>query len=57
MPAADFAAILRLLAEHSVDFVVVGGSGAVLQVMTFGLEAADKDEPASSTGPSLPSSQ
>ncbi len=41
MPATDFPSILRALVEHAVDFIVVGGVGAVLQgapVSTFDLD-------------------
>jgi hypothetical protein len=40
-PASDFAAILRVLHDHKVRFIVVGGIGAVLQgapVTTFDLD-------------------
>jgi hypothetical protein len=41
MPKPDYAAILRTLVEYGVDFVVVGGVGAVLQgapVTTFDID-------------------
>jgi len=41
MPKTDFAAVLRVLAAHRVDFIVVGGVSAVLQgapVNTFDLD-------------------
>ena len=41
MNKVDFAAILRALVEHGVEFIVVGGVGAVLQgapVATFDLD-------------------
>jgi hypothetical protein len=40
-PAIDFLAVLRILARHGVDFIVVGGVGAVLQgapLTTFDLD-------------------
>jgi hypothetical protein len=44
----DFLAILKNLAEHSVDFIVVGGVGAVLQgapIATFDLDVVHSREP------------
>lgn len=44
----DFFAILRALAKHRVDFVVVGGIGAVLQgapITTFDLDVVHAREP------------
>jgi len=41
MPASDFLAILRTLNEYGVEFIVVGGVGAVLQgapISTFDLD-------------------
>ena len=41
MPATDFLAILRLLNNHGVDFIVVGGVAAVLEgapISTFDLD-------------------
>jgi hypothetical protein len=41
MAKLDYIAILRALTEHRVDFIIVGGVGAVLQgapIMTFDLE-------------------
>jgi len=41
MPKPDYAAILRTLVEHGVDFIVVGGVGAALQgapVTTFDID-------------------
>lgn len=41
MPKPDYVGILRTLVEHKVDFIVVGGVGAVLQgapIMTFDLD-------------------
>ena len=41
MPATDFRAILRILASHGAEFVVVGGVGAVLHgapIHTFDLD-------------------
>jgi len=35
MTKPDFASLLRILAEHGVDFVVVGGVGAILQGATL----------------------
>ncbi len=49
MPAGNFIAVLRVLAEHQVDFVVVGGVAAVLQgapVMTFDLDVVHSTEAA-----------
>ena len=40
-PKPDFLAILQTLAKHQVDFIVVGGVGAVLQgapISTFDLD-------------------
>ena len=34
-PKPDFLAILQTLAKHQVDFIVVGGVGAVLQAPPF----------------------
>lgn len=45
---ADFLAILRTLREHGVDFIVVGGVGAVLQgapVTTFDLDVVHARDP------------
>jgi predicted nucleotidyltransferase len=47
MPRPDYTAILRVLVEHKVDFVVVGGVGAVLQgapIMTFDLDIVHSTE-------------
>ncbi|MBI1789939.1 MAG: hypothetical protein HYR60_20610, partial [Acidobacteria bacterium] len=47
MPKADFLAVLRTLAEQGVDFIVVGGVGAVLQgapVSTFDLDVVHSRE-------------
>lgn len=47
MRRPDYIAILRELSEHRVDFVVVGGVGAVLQgapVMTFDLDIVHSTE-------------
>src|ERR1035438_4811567 len=52
MPKPDYIAILRVLVEHRVDFIVVGGVGAVLQgapIMTFDLDIVHSTE-ASNTG-------
>jgi hypothetical protein len=41
MPATDFRAVLRVLLEHGVDFIVVGGVAAVLEgapISTFDLD-------------------
>ena len=41
MPATDFLAILRVLNNHGVDFIVVGGVAAVLEgapISTFDLD-------------------
>lgn len=49
MPKPDFVAILQALAEHHVDFIVVGGVGAVLQgapIATFDLDIVHSTEPA-----------
>jgi len=49
MAKPDYIAILRALAGHRVDFIVVGGVGAVLQgapIMTFDLDLVHStDEP------------
>ena len=47
MPRPDYIAILHALAAHNVDFVVVGGVGAVLQgapIMTFDLDIVHSTE-------------
>jgi len=47
-PTSDFLAILRILREHRVKFVVVGGIGAVLQgapLTTFDLYVVHSREP------------
>ena len=47
MPRPDYIAILHALVEHKVDFVVVGGVGAVLQgapIMTFDLDIVHSTE-------------
>jgi len=49
MPKPDYVAILLVLVEHRVDFVVVGGVGAVLQgapIMTFDLDIVHSTEAA-----------
>jgi hypothetical protein len=41
MPATDFLAVIRILNEHGVDFIVVGGIAAVLEgapISTFDLD-------------------
>ncbi|MCS6953642.1 MAG: hypothetical protein RMK57_06325 [Bryobacterales bacterium] len=45
IPSCDFLAILRILREHEVEFVVVGGVAAVLQgvpLTTFDLDVVHK---------------
>ena len=47
-PAPDFLAVLRELASHRVDFVIIGGVGAVLQgapVSTFDLDLVHSRTP------------
>jgi hypothetical protein len=47
-PEPDFEAILRILAEHEVDFIVIGGVSAVLQgapVHTFDLDVVHSRAP------------
>jgi hypothetical protein len=47
MVRPDYIAILRALVEHRVDFIVVGGVGAVLQgapIMTFDLDIVHSTE-------------
>src|ERR1700735_1075779 len=47
MRRPDYIAILRVLLEHRVDFIVVGGVGAVLQgapIMTFDLDIVHSTE-------------
>ncbi|HYL77000.1 MAG TPA: hypothetical protein VEU96_22485 [Bryobacteraceae bacterium] len=49
MPKPDYSAILRTLVEHRVDFIVVGGVGAVLQgapITTFDLDVLHSTEQA-----------
>jgi predicted nucleotidyltransferase len=49
MPASNFRGLLRVLASHGVEFVVVGGVSAVLQgapVNTFDLDVVHSTEPA-----------
>jgi hypothetical protein len=49
MPKLDYIAILRTLVEHKVDFLIVGGVGAVLQgapIMTFDLDVVHSTEEA-----------
>jgi hypothetical protein len=46
-PKTDFLAILQRLAEHEVDFIVVGGVGAVLHgapIATFDLDVVHSRE-------------
>jgi hypothetical protein len=41
MPATDFLAVIRVLNEHEVDFIIVGGVAAVLggaPISTFDLD-------------------
>lgn len=48
-PKPDFFAILKALASHRVDFIVVGGVSAVLQgapIATFDLDVVHSREPA-----------
>jgi predicted nucleotidyltransferase len=48
-PRTDFLSILRILSEHQVDFIVVGGLGAVLQgapIATFDLDLVHSRTPA-----------
>ncbi len=48
MPKPNFVAILRVLVEHHVDFIVAGGVGAVLQgapIATFDLDIVHSTEP------------
>jgi len=48
MPTSDFLAILRTLKEHGVEFIVVGGVGAVLQgapITTFDLDVVHSRTP------------
>jgi len=52
MTKPDFGCLLRILAEHGVDFLVVGGVGAVLQgatLSTFDLDIVHSTEPANIT--------
>ena len=47
MPASDFLAIMRELHKHGVQFIVVGGVGAVLQgapISTFDLDIVHSRE-------------
>ena len=49
IPKPNFVAILQALVEHHVDFMVVGGVGAVLQgapIATFDLDIVHSTEPA-----------
>jgi predicted nucleotidyltransferase len=49
MTKPDFGCLLRILTEHGVDFLVVGGVGAVLQgaaLSTFDLDIVHSTEPA-----------
>jgi hypothetical protein len=49
MRTPDFTAVLRVLVKHGVDFLVVGGVGAVLQsapITTFDLDVVHSTEPA-----------
>lgn len=49
MRRPDYIAILHALVEHNVDFIVVGGVGAVLQgapIMTFDLDIVHSTAPA-----------
>jgi hypothetical protein len=52
MTKPDFGCLLRILTEHGVDFLVVGGVGAVLQgatLSTFDLDIVHSTEPANIT--------
>jgi len=52
MTKPDFGCLLRILAEHDVDFLVVGGVGAILQgatLSTFDLDIVHSTEPANIT--------
>jgi hypothetical protein len=52
MTKPDFGCLLRILVEHAVDFLVVGGVGAVLQgasLSTFDLDIVHSMEPANIT--------
>jgi hypothetical protein len=52
MTKPDFGCLLRILAEHGVDFLVVGGVGAILQgatLSTFDLDIVHSTEPANIT--------
>ena len=49
MTKPDFGCLLRILVEHGVDFLVVGGVGAILQgatLSTFDLDIVHSTEPA-----------
>ena len=49
MTKPDFGCLLRALTEHGVDFLVVGGVGAILQgasLSTFDLDIVHSTEPA-----------
>ena len=49
MAKPDFSGLLRILVEHGVDFLVVGGVSAVLQgatLNTFDLDIVHSTEPA-----------
>jgi len=52
MTKPDFGSLLRILAYHRVDFLVVGGVGAILQGATlsgFDLDIVHSTEPANIT--------
>jgi hypothetical protein len=52
MTKPDFGCLLRILVEHGVDFLVVGGVGAILQgatLSTFDLDIVHSTEPANIT--------
>jgi hypothetical protein len=52
MTKPDFGGLLRILVEHGVDFLVVGGVGAVLQgasLSTFDLDIVHSMDPANIT--------
>ena len=54
MTKPDFGCLLRALTEHGVDFLVVGGVGAILQgatLSTFDLDIVHSTEPANIARP------
>ena len=49
MTKPDFGSVLRILVEHGVEFLVVGGVGAILQgatLSTFDLDIVHSTDPA-----------